>query len=45
MKAFMLAIIRAVGYTAFISGDPGFLSWCRDLFLRGWGEARPAAEP
>ena len=31
-------------YAAFISGEPMFLSWCRDLFQRNWEEARPATE-
>jgi predicted transcriptional regulator len=33
----------SVDYAAFISGDPGFRTWCRDLFMHFWEKANPSA--
>jgi len=33
----------SVDYGAFISGDPGFRAWCRDLFQYYWENAKPSA--
>jgi predicted transcriptional regulator len=31
-----------IDYTSFISKDPKFHKWCRDIFLYYWGKAKPA---
>lgn len=33
----------SIDYAAFISGDPGFRAWCRDLFQHYWENAKPAS--